>query len=145
MTKKFDTDAVMESIAAQTDDTNTPIESLRLFQLHYRKALAEIRQAGELVIFGCGAEGRALLHDIREYHIARVKAFCDNNAALHGQTIDAMEVIPPTELASGKYSDVLVAITPKNYSNEILKQLSRLGVPVANILVVDTEDRWWRE
>ena len=113
----------------------------KLFSEHYNKALKEIRDAGEIVIFGAGVYGKVLLNDINDYEIAKVLCFCDNNPDLVGKKFQKVDVYDRKGMLE-RFPHTMVVITPKIYMNEILRQLLKDGKSMDEMMVVDVEGRW---
>ena len=117
------------------------ITETRLFSEHYNKALKEIRDAEEIVIFGVGVYGKVLVNDIKDYEIAKVLCFCDNNPELAGTKFQGIDVYDRKSMLE-RFPHVMVVITPKIYMNEILRQLLKDGKSMDEMMVVDVEGRW---
>lgn len=64
----------------------------------YRRSIAS-RSLPGVVIYGAGAAGRQLASALRNGSEQRVVGFVDDNAQLHGQTVDGMRVHAPNALA----------------------------------------------
>lgn len=78
-----------------------------------------------IILFGLGKfykENRETLQGTSDLEIA---ALTDNNTALWGQKVDGTWVIPPTEIQSVQYDNILIMSL---YKNEIFQQLLDLGV-----------------
>ncbi|GFI22493.1 hypothetical protein IMSAGC011_01268 [Lachnospiraceae bacterium] len=78
------------------------------------------------IIFGCGKIGKAAYEKLREYY--EVIAWSDNNQRLHGQEINGIPVIRPSDIPSftQKYDlDVFVSIFQ---TSEVVNQLRTLGI-----------------
>lgn len=83
------------------------------------------------IIFGCGNMGKAAYGKLKEYY--EIVAWADNNQELHGQEIEGISVIKPSDipLFEQKYDlDVFVSVFR---TNVVVNQLRRLKV--SNIYV----------
>ncbi len=79
----------------------------------------------KIILFGLGnfyKENRETLHGISGLEIA---ALTDNNDALWGRKVDGILVVPPAEILSVQYDNILIMSL---YKNEIFQQLVDLGV-----------------
>jgi hypothetical protein len=82
-----------------------------------------------IVLFGCGADGRRTLTVLQTAGI-RVCRFCDSDARLWGAKIGGVEVISPQELQAMR--DKTVIITSGKYRDEIEAQLIEMGITALN-------------
>lgn len=83
-----------------------------------------------LVLYGAGAVGASAARVLKHYNI-EIDCFCDKNkTGIHQET--GLPVISPQILAS-EYSDANIIICSVNYKNEILRDLSALGIKANRI------------
>ena len=107
-----------------------PMESARQREQNSFDQLAAPFQ-NRLVLFGAGQFGRRILRGLRSVGIEPL-AFCDNNQALWGHTVDGLQVMAPAEAASihGQSSAFLITIWNGNLpdrTSQRVDQLRKLG------------------
>ena len=68
-----------------------------------------------------------------------VQCFCDNNSMVWDKVVCGKKVFSPQEAVS-RYPDACFVITPKDYENEILRQMVCLGVDIENILIFNIKN-----
>lgn len=92
--------------------------------------MADVAQDAEIIIFGCGHDGRKT-NKILTRSGYRAKCFCDSN--FFGKKIDGLDVISLEELFEG-HSDALVVLGSAKYSAEMFYELRKRGWPEAQII-----------
>ena len=102
---------------------------------YYDRWIDEFRHQNQIVIVGAGFYAMRLLEMLRlEGLREKVSTICDNNKAKHGTMINGIGVISIEEAAE-MYADAYYIITPKQYENELLRQLTGLHIPVKHIAI----------
>lgn len=85
-----------------------------------------------IVIFGAGWLGKQIAPLLLDLGYTSV-FFSDNDATLHGQTIDGIATIPPRSIASMNVAAVVFAIQTESFVNEVARQLLAFGIAPAVI------------
>ncbi|MCI9359419.1 MAG: glycosyltransferase [Hungatella sp.] len=87
----------------------------------------------QIVIFGCGVQGRGLFDYLKSVGADnQVLCFTDNAEELWGTELRGHFILSPME-AIEKYPDLLYVIANKYHGEEINRQLQRLGIKKSNI------------
>lgn len=86
-----------------------------------------------LILYGAGAIGRSVARVLDCYHI-EVSCFCDKNKG--GMTEGGLPVISPQEIKT-KYPNANIIVCSVNYRDEIVQDLSNLGVTSERIFTRD--------
>lgn len=137
--EKFNTQRAMEEICHAISEEKPCLSDLHFTTFYYRKLIKMLKNPEELVLFGAGKYGGAVLAALKREGINGVRCFCDNSDKAWGNMLDGLEVISPQE-AFGKYPDACFVITPKDYENEILRQLVHMGVNIENIVIFNIKN-----
>lgn len=137
--EKFNTQRAMEEICHAIAEEKPCLSDLHFTTFYYRKLIKMLKAPEELVLFGAGKYGGAVLAALKREGIDGVRCFCDNNDKAWGNLIDGLEVISPQE-AVEQYPDACFVITPKDYENEILRQLVHMGVDIENIVICNIKN-----
>lgn len=77
------------------------------------------------IIFGCGNIGRAAYGKLKDYY--EIIAWSDNNQQLHGQKINGIPVVNPSEIPSLAQKYELDVFVSMSQTSEVVEQLRRLG------------------
>ncbi len=128
---EFTTQQVMKEIQEELSKTMPHLGDLYFTTFYYRKLIRLLKEQKELVLFGAGKYGIAILAALKREGISNVRCFCDNN--------DELPVISPED-ALEQYPDACFVITPKDYENEILRQLVRMGVDIESIVIFNIKN-----
>jgi FlaA1/EpsC-like NDP-sugar epimerase len=134
----FNVEETMQKIREDIKNDGVKVDDLSYVTNYHARILKMIRQKEELVIFGSGLYGKVLLNDLDKAGISEVKCFCDNNKDNVGKQIGNLDILSPQE-AYSKYPKACFVVTPKEYENEILRQLIGMGVSVDNIILFNAE------
>lgn len=86
-----------------------------------------------LILYGAGAIGRSAARVLSCYHI-EISCFCDKNKS--GMTEGSLPIISPQEMRE-KYSNANIIVCSVNYRDEIVQDLSNLGVAPEHIFTRD--------
>ena len=136
---EFTTQQVMKEIQEELSKTMPHLGDLYFTTFYYRKLIRLLKEQKELVLFGAGKYGIAILAALKREGISNVRCFCDNNEKALGKTVDGLPVISPED-ALEQYPDACFVITPKDYENEILRQLVRMGVDIESIVIFNIKN-----
>jgi FlaA1/EpsC-like NDP-sugar epimerase len=134
----FNVEETMKKIREDIKNDGVKVDDLNFVPNYHSRVMKMIMQKEELVIFGSGIYGKVLLNDLDKAGISGVKCFCDNNKDNVGRQIGNFDILSPQE-AYSKYSKACFVVTPKEYENEILRQLVGMGVSVDNIIFFNAE------
>ena len=90
-------------------------------------------QGHQMIIFGCGQRGRAVL-DMFGFVPQDICCLTDNNEALWYSEIDGYKVLPPKE-AEASYPQVRYIVANRFHAQEIVKQLRGMGIEEERICI----------
>lgn len=135
----FNTQQAMEEIYAELAEVKPCLSDLHFTTFYYRKIIRMLRAPKRLVLFGAGKYGEKILTALKREGIDTVQCFCDNSSSAVGNLIDGLEIISPQD-AVEQYADACFVITPKDYENEILRQLVHMGVDIENIVIFNIKN-----
>lgn len=136
---EFDTQQVMEEIRKNISEAQPCLGDLYFTTFYYRKLIKMLKKPTELVLFGAGRYGEIVLSALKGEGIRSVRCFCDNSDKAIGNDIDGLEVLSPQD-AVKRYPNACFVITPKDYENEILRQLVHMGVDIENIVIFNIKN-----
>lgn len=77
------------------------------------------------IIFGCGNIGQAAYEKLKDYY--EIIAWSDNNQQLHGQKMNGVSVVNPSEIPSLAQKYELDVFVSMSRTSEVVEQLRRLG------------------
>lgn len=137
--EKFSTQQAMAEIHRGIAQEKPCLSDLYFTTFYYRKLIRMLKEPQRLVLFGAGKYGETILAALKREGIDTVQCFCDNNDKALGKRIDGLKVISPQD-AMNQYPDACFVITPKDYENEILRQLVHMGVNVENIVIFNIKN-----
>ena len=137
--KKFNTQQAMEEIYKEIAEVKPCLSDLYFTTFYYRKLIKMLKEPKRLVLFGAGKYGETILAALKREGIDTVQCFCDNNGKAVGKIVDGLEIISPQD-AVEKYPDACFVITPKDYENEILRQLVHMDVDIENIVIFNIKN-----
>ncbi len=86
-------------------------------------------KALQVVLFGASKAGEFFLSQNPTLNIT---AFIDNDPSRHGQKLSGIAVLPPDELLSLDYDQIVIT---SQWVDAISAQLQQLGVPAEKIVV----------
>lgn len=136
---EFDTQQVMEEIHKKISEANSHLSDLYFTTFYYRKLIKMLKKSTDLVLFGAGRYGEIVLSALKGEGISSVRCFCDNSDKAIGNVIDDLEVLSPQD-AVKRYPAACFVITPKDYENEILRQLVHMNVDIENIVIFNIKN-----
>lgn len=96
---------------------------------------AVTRPGGDIVVFGCGQRGDAVL-ELLQPAGDRICCLTDNRDSLWNSVKCGYTVLPPEE-AVGKYPDAVYVVANKFHTQDIVRQLSQMGIPGDRICVYE--------
>jgi len=137
--EKFNTQQAMAEIYEEIAEGDFCLSDLHFTTFYYRKLVKMLRKPEKLVLFGAGKYGGIILAALKRERIDTVQCFCDNNEKALGNIIDSLEIISPQD-AMKRYPNACFVITPKDYENEILRQLIHMGVDIENIVIFNIKN-----
>ena len=136
---EFNTRQAMQEIYDDISAEQPRLSDLHFTTFYYRKLIRLLREPAQLVLFGAGKYGTAVLSALKREGIDTVQCFCDNNHKVIGQLIDGLRIISPQD-ALEQYPSACFVITPKDYENEILRQMVHMGVDIENIVIFNIKN-----
>lgn len=136
---EFDTQQVMKEIHEKISAGQSRLSDLYFTTFYYRKLVKMLKDPAELVLFGAGRYGEIVLSALKGEGIRTVRCFCDNSDKAVGSIVDGLEVLSPAD-AANRYPDACFVITPKDYENEILRQLIHMGVNIEKIVIFNIKN-----
>ena len=136
---EFDTQQVMKEIHEKISAEQPCLSDLYFTTFYYRKLVKMLKEPTDLILFGAGMYGEIVLSALKGEGIRSVRCFCDNSDKAVGNIVDGMEVLSPAD-AVNRYPDACFVITPKDYENEILRQLIHMGVAIEKIVVFNIKN-----
>lgn len=134
---KFEVECVMKDIREKIADKKMRENDLSYVTYYHKKLLNALREYNKLIIFGAGNYGKIVLRDLKQHGFENICCLCDNK--INVSEVDGTEVITPDE-AVERYPEACYVITPKNYENEIMLQLTDMGVKIQNIKIFNVEN-----
>lgn len=137
--KEFNTRQVMEEIHEGIAEVKPCMSDLHFTTSYYRKLIRMLKEPEKLVVFGAGKYGRIVLAALKREGINTVQCFCDNDGKVIGKFINGLEVFSPKD-AMERYTGACFVVTPKDYENEILRQLICMNVSVENIVLFNIKN-----
>lgn len=135
----FNTQRVIDEIKDTLEKNQPCLSDLYFTTFYYRKLIMMLKEPENLVLFGAGIYGEKVLAALKQEGIDSVRCFCDNSNKLVGKVICGLEVFSPQEVLK-HYSDACFVITPKDYENEILRQLIHMGVNIDHIVIFNIKN-----
>lgn len=136
---EFNTQQIMTEIKNKISIGRPGLSELHYTTFYYRKLIMMLKERTKLVLFGAGIYGEKVLAALLQEGIETVQCFCDNSDKTWGKVIDGLQVCSPQE-AVKRYPGACFVITPKDYENEILRQLFHLGIDIENILIFNIKN-----
>lgn len=136
---EFYTQQVMTEIRKKISDEQPCLSDLYFTSFYYRKLIRMLKEPEKLVLFGAGGYGEIILTYLQQEGIQTVQCFCDNNVQILGRRICGLEVMSPED-ALKRYPNACFIITPKDYENEILRQMVHMGVNIDNIVIFNVKN-----
>ncbi len=137
--EEFTTKQAMEEIHQEIARVKPHLSDLHFTTFYYRKLIWMLQEPEKIVLFGAGKYGSVILAALKREGIISVRCFCDNNNKSIGRFIDGLEIISPQD-ALEQYPDACFVITPKDYENEILRQLVHMGVQIEKIVIFNIKN-----
>lgn len=136
---QFNTEKVMEEIRGEILENHLRTSDLSFTTRYYRKLVRMLEEREHLILFGAGKYGETIQMALMQEGIGTIRCFCDNSVQAAGSFFCGLEILPLQE-AFLKYPDACFVITPKDYDNEILRQLVHAGVCIDNIVIFNTQN-----
>lgn len=136
---KFNVEQTMEEIRSMLKERKLRDSQLYYVSRYHNRMIKQLLEAEEIVLFGAGEYGKIILKDLQQQEIHTVKCFCDNNKSLIGSEIEGIKVLSPEDAVS-QFSKAYFVVSPKDYMNEILRQLVHMGIEVDCILLFDVKN-----
>lgn len=136
---EFNTQQVMAEIQKKIFEEQPCLSDLHFMSFYYRKLIRILKEPEKLVLFGAGRYGEIILSFLEQEGIQTAQCFCDNDVQALGRYICGLEVISPKD-ALRRYPNACFVITPKDYENEILRQLVHMGVSIDNIVIFNIKN-----
>ena len=137
--EKYHTQQVMEEIQKRILENTPQFNELNFTTFYYRKLIKLLKEFDQLILFGAGRYGEIVRATLQLESMKSVQCFCDNNSGTWGKIICGLEVLSPQD-AFSRYPDACFVITPKDYENEILRQLVHMGVTIDHILIFNIKN-----
>lgn len=136
---EFNTQQTMNGIRRKISGTQPHLSDLYFTTFYYRKLVKMLRERSELVLFGAGKYGETVLEALGQEGIDTIVCFCDNNERAVGTFVKGLEILSPQD-ALKRYPEACFVVTPKDYDNEILRQLVHMGVDIENIVIFNIKN-----
>ena len=133
----FNTQKVMCDIRQKIAEQQKKQDSVIHPNGYYQKMLKQMKERDTLIIFGAGKYGEALSQDLKLREIYTVQCFCDNK--INSEYVTGLEVLSPQE-ALERFPNACYVITPRNYENEIIRQLIHLGIKIDDIILLNVKN-----
>lgn len=133
----FNTQEVMCEIRQKIAEQQKENDSFIHPNKYYEKMLGQMKEQESLIIFGAGKYGEVLSQDLKLREINTVQCFCDNK--INTKYVNGLEVLSPQE-AIERFPNACYVITPRNYENEIVRQLIHLGVTIDDIIILNVKN-----
>lgn len=89
----------------------------------------EVRKGTDIILYGAGRVGYAYYKQIEENHYCNIIAWVDKNLNSKEKNI-----IAPEEILNFNYNQIVIAIYDRNIANEIINELTVLGIRREKIL-----------
>lgn len=137
--EEFRTECAMEHIHREIAAGSSCLSELSFMTFYYRKLVQMLKVPNQLVLFGAGKYGEIILDALKQEGIYSVQCFCDNSEKAIGRFVRGVEILSPQE-ALKRYPEACFIITPKDYENEILRQLVHMGVEIDNIVIFNIKN-----
>jgi S-adenosylhomocysteine hydrolase len=137
MIEKFNTEETVNKIKEEIKIKGYKVDELSFIPNYHKRVVDMVRENGQAVVFGLGRHGKSIAEDLKKAGV-EVVCFCDNNENRNGDIANGKVVMRPAD-AYEKYPEACFVVTPKGYENEILQQLTDIGVSVGNIILFDAE------
>lgn len=137
--EEFRTECVMKKIRKQISTAPICLSKLSFTTFYYRKLIHMLKASEQIVLFGAGRYGEAVFDMLRQESIDSVQCFCDNSDKVIGNLVCGVKILSPQE-AFKRYPNACFIITPKDYENEILRQLVHMGVEIDNIVIFNIKN-----
>ncbi|MBE6024107.1 MAG: FkbM family methyltransferase [Cellulosilyticum sp.] len=105
-----------------------------LFETNAREYVQNIRDIGEVVIWGTGS-GAIMVYDfLKEYNVNHcIKCFADNSKAKWGTNLNGIKILSPDQIVEMNESSKSIYIIIASQYMEIKRQLLSLGISESNI------------
>lgn len=103
---------------------------------YYERQIRKYRHSDQIVIFGASEAGRRLFFMLKKEGFQSVQAYCDNDRGKQGVFMDDIPIHSPDE-AVERYPKALFIVTSILYADEIMEQLSSLGISRKQISLFD--------
>lgn len=96
-----------------------------------RKFLDCLNHAKDIILFGCGDQGKNLYVYSSLHEISQIRAYTDNREDLWGKSIFGKKIFPPKS-AIEKYPNAyyVIAIEDEKVQKMVQEQLNGLGIPM---------------
>lgn len=133
MDGRFDTETAMEEIRTLIMNRQSVYDELTFIAPYHNKMIAKCIERDRLVIFGAGVYGGMIVEDLHMHGCNSICCICDNKQA--GKKMHGYEILTPED-AFTKYPGATFVLTPRWYENELLQQLTGIGVDISNILII---------
>ena len=130
----FDVETVMQQIKKKAANRKMNQERLLYKTDYYYKSMNYLRQQDKLILFGVGNFGQLLYEELMSNDFQTIVGVCDNDEKLIGSKFNGYEVMRPSD-AVKMFPDACFVVTPVQYENEIMLQLSELGQPISKIRI----------
>lgn len=137
--EQFRTQQVMNDIQKKILENRPHFSELNFTTFYYRKLVKLLKEFDRLILFGAGRYGQIVRETLLLENMDTVRCFCDNNSGAWGKDVCGLEVLSPQD-AFLRYPDACFVITPKDYENEILRQLVHMGVCIDHILIFNIKN-----
>ncbi len=126
---------IMQKIRNNIASKGQSVAENYLASSYYVKQIERMRQCTQIVIVGAGAYGRRLYEMLEvEGIIDCVCGICDNSRESRMFNPFPVNVLSVEE-AVLRFPNANYVITPQMYENELLQQLTRLGIAVECIII----------
>lgn len=136
---EFRTESAMGEIHRGIAACPLRLSGLSFTTFYYRKLIQMLKLPNQLVLFGAGKYGEIILDVLKQEGIYSVQCFCDNSEKTIGKSVCGLEIFSPQK-ALEQYPEACFIITPKDYENEILRQLVHMGVEIDNIVIFNIKN-----
>lgn len=137
--EEFNTENAMREIRESISVNHCSPGDLSFTTFYYRKLIEILKDTDELILFGAGRYGQIMFMALMQEGIRTVSCFCDNSDQVIGSFVCGVEVLSPQD-AIQRYPNACFVITPKDYDNEILRQLVHAGVDIDNIVICNIKN-----
>lgn len=96
-----------------------------------------LEEGRDVLIFGCGMWGKALVKELNKHKNVSIKGFCDNNLELQGQCLENYPIYSAEESVD-KYPNAFYIVAIDKYADIIEKQLIGLSVNEERVRIFET-------